>query len=37
MNMKENRKIEMTRNRQTRGGKGLKVVEKHDLTGLLSW
>jgi hypothetical protein len=35
MEMKENRKTRMTRNRQITGEKGLKVAGKHDLTGLL--
>jgi hypothetical protein len=33
--MKENEKTRMTRNRQMTGEKGLEVVGKHDLTGLL--
>jgi hypothetical protein len=33
--MNENKKTRMTRNRQTKGKKGLEVVGKHDLTGLL--
>jgi hypothetical protein len=37
MEMKENRKTGMTRNRQTTGEKGWKVAGIHDLTGLLSW
>jgi hypothetical protein len=33
--MKEDGKTRMTRNRQTKGEKGLEIVGKHDLTGFL--